>query len=50
MHRLRNLPRALLVAALAGCFLALTPRPAAAMPPPLPPAGPSHHVPAALAG
>jgi hypothetical protein len=40
MPRLRNLPRALLVAALAGCFMALTPRPAAAMPPPLPPRGP----------
>jgi hypothetical protein len=40
MHRLRNLPRGLLVAALAGCFLALTPRPAAATPPPTPPRGP----------
>ena len=40
MPRLRNLPRGLLVAALAGCFLALTPRPAAAMPPPTPPRGP----------
>jgi len=40
MHRLRNLPRALLATALAGCSLALTPRPAAAMPPPLPPRGP----------
>ena len=40
MHRLRNLHRGLLVVTLAGCFLALTPRPAEAMPPPTPPRGP----------